>query len=94
MKDGQWDTRSGLLTADATGNHLINASYEYGTTGWRVQGGVIFTVGTERPRLRRPLARAADEGSDLGRGLVLRAGRREGGADLGAHGLARGQHRR
>ena len=46
MKDGQWDTRSGLLTADATGNHLINASYEYGTTGWRVQGGVIFTVGT------------------------------------------------
>ena len=50
MKDGQWDTRSGLLTADATGNHLINASYEYGTTGWRVQGGVIFTVGTNVPR--------------------------------------------
>jgi len=49
MKDGQWDTRSGLLTADATGNHLINASYEYGTTGWRVQGGVIFTVGTNVP---------------------------------------------
>ena len=49
MKDGQWDTRSGLLTADATGNHLINASYEYGTTGWRVQGGGIFTVPTDVP---------------------------------------------
>jgi hypothetical protein len=49
MKDGQWDTRSGLLTADATGNHLINASYEYGITGWRVQGGAIFTVGTNVP---------------------------------------------
>ena len=47
MKDGQWDTRSGLLTADATGNHLINASYEYGITGWRVQGGGIFTVPTD-----------------------------------------------
>jgi hypothetical protein len=46
MKDGRWDTRSGLLTADATGNHLINASYEFGTTGWRVQGGGIFTVPT------------------------------------------------
>ena len=49
MKDGQWDTRSGLLTADATGNHLINASYEYGITGWRVQGGGIFTVPTDVP---------------------------------------------
>jgi hypothetical protein len=49
MKDGQWDTRSGLLTADATGNHLINASWEYGTTGWRVQGGAIYTVPTNVP---------------------------------------------
>ncbi|HLM94289.1 MAG TPA: hypothetical protein VK273_10785 [Gaiellaceae bacterium] len=49
MKNGQWDTRSGLLTADATGNHLINASYEYGITGWRVQGGGIFTVPTNVP---------------------------------------------
>ncbi len=46
MKDGRWDTRSGLLTADATGNHLINSSYEFGTTGWRAQGGAIFTVPT------------------------------------------------
>ena len=49
MKNGQWDTRSGLLTADVTGNHLINASYEFGTTGWRVQGGGIFTVPTDVP---------------------------------------------
>jgi hypothetical protein len=49
MKNGEWDTRSGLLTADATGNHLINASWEYGTTGWRVQGGGIFTVPTNVP---------------------------------------------
>jgi hypothetical protein len=44
MKNGEWDTRSGLLTADPTGNHLINASYEFGTTGWEVQGGVIYTA--------------------------------------------------
>lgn len=49
MKNGEWDTRSGLLTADSTGNHLINASWEYGTTGWRVQGGGIFTVPTNVP---------------------------------------------
>jgi hypothetical protein len=44
MKDGQWDTRSGLLTADPTGNHLTNGSFEFGTSGWQVQGGSIYTI--------------------------------------------------
>jgi hypothetical protein len=44
MKNGQWDTRGGLLTADDSGNHLVNSSFELGTTGWRVQGGTIWTT--------------------------------------------------
>ena len=68
MRNGEWDTRSGLLTADATGNHLVNASFEFGTSGWRVQGGGIFTVPTnvpgfgERSLMLRTTGLAADEG--------------------------------
>jgi len=51
MKNGQWDTRDGLLTADSTGNHLINPSFEFGTTGWRVQGGGIYTIPAVAPGL-------------------------------------------
>jgi len=53
MKNGEWDTRSGLLTSDASGNHLINSSFEFGTTGWQVQGGGIFTVPTVVPGFGR-----------------------------------------
>ena len=93
MKNGQWDTRSGLLTADATGNHLINASYEYGTTGWRVQGGVIFTVGTTS-RFRRPLARVAYEGPTSDEGWYSSPVVAKAGQTWVAHGLARRQRRR
>ena len=82
MKNGQWDTRSGLLTADATGNHLINASYEYGITGWQVQGGGISR--SRRCRVWRPFARAPHERCDCRRGLVLLPGRREGRAERGS----------
>ncbi len=68
MRDGQWDTRSGLLTADATGNHLVNGSWEFGTYGWDVQGGGIYTVPTDvqgfgkRSLTLRTLGLGADEG--------------------------------
>jgi hypothetical protein len=68
MKNGEWDTRSGLLTSDASGNHLINSSFEFGTTGWQVQGGGIFTVPTvvpgfgQRSLMLRTNGVGADEG--------------------------------
>ena len=68
MKNGEWDTRSGLLTSDASGNHLINSSFEFGTTGWQVQGGGIFTVPTvvpgfgQRSLMLRTNGLEADEG--------------------------------